>query len=411
MSRETPRNATANIIAESGLPLVYKVASPDRVDAPAGRLPDYLRTQVTSLTVFQKEAIVTSSRSGEAWRMASDEGKYLMGHDAAPAPLTFLTVGMVASMMNEILALAELRGIAISDIELIQDNFYSMRGSMRDGSMRAGAEHVHLEARIDGDVGPSEMLALVADAVAASPLTGLMRGRNEGKFTLHHNGERIATAEASELEVALPPSEKPPGQFPQMAEGDWSNIVVRGPPTPKSALSDSYAGSSLEQEQNRLLHLRGKCRLREDGVKEIEQQLFNPHGSIFHFLSDESDGGGRAPSAAAYVSAGIGFCFMTQFGRFAKMQNSRLAGYRIVQESFFSLGGASGGTGQAGEADPLETHVYLETDEDENFSRYILDTAERTCFLHAFCRTDLKIKIKVRTFTEPGDSDRVADNE
>ena len=62
-------------------------------------------------------------------------------------------------------------------------------------------------------------------------------------------------------------------------------------------------------------------------------------------------------------------------------------------------GGASGGTGQAGKADPLETHVYLESSEDDAFAKNILDVSEQTCFLHAFCKTDLKTKIKLGNYT------------
>lgn len=51
---------------------------------------------------------------------------------------------------------------------------------------------------------------------------------------------------------------------------------------------------------------------------------------------------------------------------------------------------------EAGEADPIETHVYLETSESDEMAQEMLDISETTCFLHAFCRTDLKTKLKVR---------------
>ena len=53
-------------------------------------------------------------------------------------------------------------------------------------------------------------------------------------------------------------------------------------------------------------------------------------------------------------------------------------------------------TGKAGTADPLETHVYLETGESDDVAREMLDISEQTCFLHAFCKTDLKTKLKVQ---------------
>jgi hypothetical protein len=147
------------------------------------------------------------------------------------------------------------------------------------------------------------------------------------------------------------------------------------------------------------LHVRGICSLRADGIKTIEQHLYNPLGSIFRFLSEEgtADGGqGRAPDALSYVAAGIAFCFMTQLGRYAKITRRQLDDYRVVQDMHFSLGGATGGTGRQGEADAVETHVLLRTPEDAGFAQKALDMGEQTCFLHALCRTDLETRIRIR---------------
>ena len=392
---------TPDLLTESGQPLIFRIGNADAIELapPPDRKGMAIRTLVRSLTVFQKEALVTSSQSGQTWRLASDEGKYLMGHEAAPPPLAFLTVGMVASYMNEILALAKMRGIEIKNIRLIQDNYYSMEGSMPKGTMTAGADHVDLEAQIDSDADRGELQTLVLQATAASPLNGLMQGKNDSLFTLVHNGTEIDPDKAHRVGTpALPDRGDVFGQV-QAQTGDWSDQLVKASPSPEAPTSErEVAGSSLAETQSRLLHLRGICTLREDGVKVIEQHLFNPRGDAFYFLSDEgvnAGGQGLAPDAGSYISAGIGFCFMTQFGRFAKMQNSALKQYRIIQDSHFSLGGASGGTGKAGEADPLETHCYLDSDEDDDHARYMLDMAEQTCFLHAFCRTDLKAKVKV----------------
>ena len=151
--------------------------------------------------------------------------------------------------------------------------------------------------------------------------------------------------------------------------------------------------SSLSDEQDRRLNIGAVAELREDGIKSIQQMQYSPYGTSFTLLSSED---GRAPDANSLISAGIGFCFMTQFGRFVSMLNLDLPDYRIVQDTHFSLGGASGGTGQAGSADPIETHVYLETSESDETAQEMLDISEKTCFLHAFCKTDLKTKLKIR---------------
>lgn len=393
-----------NFLESCGKPLIFKVENTDTLEhfAPDVRKGESIRTSIHSLTEFQKEALVTSHRTGLTWRMASDEGKYLMGHDFAPAPLAYLTVGMVASYMNELIALAKQRGIELGRVRLIQDNYYSMKGSMQKGTMLAGADHVDLEVQVESNADRQTLMTLAMDATIASPLNGLMRGKKESLFTLTHNGNEITTAKALPIGKPAVPDIVGQAKKAKVAAGNWDEVLVRGSITPRSALTDSKSGSSLKDHQSRLLHLRGICTLREDGVKVIEQQLFNPQGSIFYFLSDEGekDGGqGRAPDAASYISAGIGFCFMTQFGRYAKMMKSDLQQYRIIQHSHFSLGGASASTGVAGEADPLETHVHLVSGEDDDFARHILDMSEQTCFLHAFCRTDLKAKIRLEPYS------------
>ncbi len=394
-----------NPLIECGKPLFFKVDNPDEIGfySPEIRLGDAVRLCVRSLTVMQKEALVKSTRAGTVWRLASDEGAYLAGLDEAPCPLSFLSTGMVCSYMNEIQALAKMRDIAINDIKLVQDNYYTMKGSAKDGSMIGGARNPDLAVHIDSDADDDKMNRLVLDATAASPLNGLMRGVKKSLFTLTHNGTEIEPGKA--LTVGNPAEPDPGDHFgaAQPTSDDWSGLIKRGGMTPKLDHTVTLAGDSLAEEQDRLLHIRVICTLREDGVKMVEQQLFNPHGSLFYFLCDEAPengGKGLAPDAASYISAGIGFCFMTQFGRYAKIMKKDLQEYRIIQDTHFSLGGASGGTGQAGKADSVETHVHLVTGEEDEFAREILDMSEQTCFLHAFCKTDLKTRVKVRSMID-----------
>ena len=390
-----------NLLLESGLPIFFDIGNWDELELnqPADRRGQSVRTWARSLTVMQKEAIVLSTRSGKAWRLASDEGPYLDGHDSAPCPLSFLTTGMVASYMNEIVALAAQRNITIKDISLVQDNFYTMEGSALRGTMVGGALPVELEVRIDTDADDRALNELLLHAIHASPLNGLMRQIHTSLFTLTMNGQEIGVADVAPIDA---PAEKDPGdRFPLLKPGDadYSELIERTEPVAEKQGVPGGAGSSLQSSQSRTLNCRGTCRVLPDGRKEIIQELFSPLGSTFRFLSEETEefgGQGRAPDAATYISAGIAFCFMTQLGRYAKIMKKNLDEYKVIQDTHFSLGGASGGTGQPGEADAVETHVYLDTSEGEDFARKALDMGEQTCFLHAFCRTDLKTKIKVR---------------
>lgn len=388
----------------SGKPLFFNVKNQEQLSlsAPANRLGVSVRTLVRSLSAMQKEALVISSETGAIWRLASDEGPYLAGADIGPCPLSFLTTGMVSSYMNEILALAKLRQIDIRSIKLIQDNRYTMEGSAKDGSMIGGALPVQLEAIIDSDASDAELNKLVLDATFASPLNDLMVRSQPSLFTLSHNDQTIPVGQVTQLDQNPLPD---PDPLFDLAQPDTPLVdepfIKRLIPASEAHSAEALAAnknSSLNDNQSRELHVRGICTIREDGIKEIEQHLFNPKGSVFRFLSEEGPhlgGLGRAPDANSYISAGIAFCFMTQFGRYAKITKRSLQSYEIIQDTHFSKGGATGGTGNAGKADPVETHVYLKTDESDDVARMILDMSEQTCFLHAFCREKLKTKYRI----------------
>jgi organic hydroperoxide reductase OsmC/OhrA len=279
-----------------------------------------------------------------------------------------------------------------------------MQGSALKGTMTGGAKDVELEAQIASPADRALLTELLHDATVASPLNGLIQRPTESLFSLMHNRKTIRCGRVSPMNsTAVPTPDDAVFESAEPAPGDWSRQIVRAGLTPKTEETTGFAGSSLAEKQDRTLHIRGICTIRADGVKQIEQQLFNPHGSTFHFLCDEAPengGQGRAPDAASFISAGIAFCFMTQLGRYAKITRSDLQDYRIVQDTHFSLGGASGGTGVAGTADPVETHVELRSGESDDFARTALDMSEQTCFLHALCRARLKTRIRLTPLEE-----------
>ena len=385
-----------DIIGRSTQTPFFKVANADEIgiQAPENRIGDADRTWVRSFSGFQKEALVRSAKTGDTWRFVSDEGQYLNGHDAACCPLAFLSCGMAASYMNEITALAEQQGVEIRKLKLIQDNYYTMKGSMMKRTMVGGAENIELQVEIDCDLDDAALNEFLVNATYASPLNGLMRGQIESLFKLSKNGSELATANAFEFSGAILPD--PGDHFAKAMPADAADgLMTKVGPTPKKDVSGGTAtkASSLSDEQNRRLNIGAVAELRKDGIKQIQQMQYSPYGTSFMLLSSED---GRAPDANTLISAGIGFCFMTQFGRFVSMLKLDLPDYRIVQDTHFSLGGASGGTGKAGSADPIETHVYLETAESDATAQEMLDISEKTCFLHAFCKTDLKTKLKIK---------------
>jgi hypothetical protein len=229
-----------------------------------------------------------------------------------------------------------------------------------------------------------------------TPVNGLLRGSLCSRFSLTHNGRAVPGARVAAIEGAREPD--PAAYFAgvETQAGTWSSTVRRAGKTPRLAHTVTLANDSLAEDQRRLLHVRGICTLRADGLFEVEQHLYNPHGSIFQFLCDATDGR-RAPDASTYVAAGIAFCFMTQFGRYATIAKRKLEDCRVIQDLHWSPGAGAAAEGQA---EPVETHVFVDSAEDDGFARTLLEMSEQTCFLHALCRTALRTEVTVRDYPQ-----------
>jgi hypothetical protein len=193
-----------NPLESSGKPLFFRVAAPgpSGVRPPENRRPIALRAVARSLSAMQKEALVWSSATGVGWRLASDEGAYLMGDDVAPCPLAFMTAGMVASFMEQVLALAAQRGIRFKGLRLTQDNYYTVEGSALRGTMIGGALPVDLTMEMDSAERPDLLRQLLEDAVALSPVAALLRNALPSRFTLTHNGRELRTGRVEPLGAA-----------------------------------------------------------------------------------------------------------------------------------------------------------------------------------------------------------------
>lgn len=380
--RGSRRPAFFAITEATGLHL----ARPERGDGQR------VRVWAQSLSGMQKEAIVASSQPGPLWRLASDEGPYLDGFDAAPCPLAFMTVGMVSSYMNALHRAARLRGLDIGDVVLAQDNRYTMEGSALQGTMTGGALPVALEVRIPTGIEERVVGELVSEACAAAPVAGLQREPHRSRFSLTVNGEAVTLGRV--MPLAASGAADPGALFERVApthDTDGGQVARVDPVTPVVGVAGGV-GSSLRAEQRRELHVRAVCRRRLDGVNEVRQELHSPLGSTFQLLShDGHDERSLAPDAASYMAAGVAFCFMTQLGRFATITKHQLAGYRVVQDTEY----VTGEPGRPGTVGAIETHVFLDTPDGADFARHCLDMSEQTCFLHALYRTSLTPSVTI----------------
>lgn len=388
MSQVRPKVTPPNLLAESWLPLVYPVAT----GAPSlpGRngYETAARSAVRSLTVMQKEAVVARTDSATAWRLASDEGPYLQGHDAAPAPLAFLTTGLAIDVLASVERMVRRAGDEPDDVRVGLDTHFTIEGSLPEGTMVGDA----LPPEISVSTGPDAAAAAdaVLSGVMASATAGLLGPPLQSMFSLTSDGHTIPVDRVATLNYS-PPDPGAAG-FPSVGPGALDEqIIVK---TLDVGDDTADAGTSLQREQRRQIHVHADARRRDDDIIVIDTQVHRPTGSTFRFLAADP-GDGRAPDGITYLSAGIGFCFMTQLGRYAKILQRDLGPYRIVQDTRFSNGDPNADPPVGGRAAPPETHVYLETDGDEELARHALDMGEQTCFVHALCRTELRPKVRV----------------
>ncbi|MDR7415832.1 MAG: OsmC family protein [Armatimonadota bacterium] len=361
----------------SGLPLFFRVGAADPSLRPS-RIPGGIgvRTVARSLSTMQKEALVATGASQAIWRLASDEGPYLLGDDVAPPPLAFFSVGLVTDFAEALQRGADSMEGAWTAVRIQLDTRYTMKGSASQGTLRAGA--LSPELSVEGDL-PEER---IQEAVRTASAYGLVRSGLVSRFSLVHNGRPLKVLRVMPADTSVPAD--PDRLFDQAAPAEAPGVVERDGPTPKTEEDTSYQGSSLAETQDRTLHLQAICTRTPEGLWHVEQRMYNPRGTIFRFLCDPS--GLRAPDPLAYLSAGIAFCFMTQLARFAKIRRKALRACRVVQDTGFRAGG---------DADPVVTHVFLDTDEDDAFAEEILAMGEQTCFLHALCRTELDVRIRL----------------
>ncbi|HIE21489.1 MAG TPA: hypothetical protein EYP73_02675 [Acidimicrobiia bacterium] len=383
----------------SGLPLVFRVENPPG-ELPGGGVPSMpgttLRTVVRALGGMQKEAVVTIEPNGSVWRLASDEGPYLNGTDLAPFPLAFFAAGMQFCLLSEVLQAARFRGVELDALSIELDNRYSMEGSFLRGDALGGALPPEISVSVESVASPDDIARIVAEATARCPAQALMREVLTNTFALSVNRR------AMDLDRLPRPPGPPPTYDESLFDALQPTVVPSEPLIEKLAAAEAIvgveggAGSSLQAEQKRTLHVHSEGRWVGGMRTECDVQLLKPIGSTFRFQCDETGINGgeeQAPQPLAYLTAGIGFCFMTQLGRYAHIIKRPLGGYAIVQDNSFGSSDESGGWTSAG---PTQTHVFVKGDPGAEIGTDLVTMGERTCFLHAAMRSEVPSLVNTR---------------
>jgi len=369
--------------------------------APAAAGPGAVafRVDIRSLSGMQKEGIISQvAPAGQAWRLACDEGPYLNGTDLAPFPLGFFAAGMQFSFLTELLRHARREKIRIGSLAAIQDTRYTMSGSALRGDMTGGALPVEAQVSIEADAAPDRIATLVALAESTSPAAAVMRDVLSNTFALTLNRRPMGLGGVcnSASSNVTDPADVFDRVRPIWPPGVPRDIITKIAPAEHVHGAEGGVASSLQDEQKRTLHIRAAARLLHDDLIETVLTLFKPVGSTFRFICDgraDAEGGGRTPSGLAYLAAGIGFCFMTQLGRYAHIVKQQVHSTRVVQFNLFRRSGPEW-TGP-GAADPVDTHVFVDADESDDAIRRSVVMGEQTCFLHAAMRGQYPTTIRL----------------
>lgn len=395
-------------IESSPYPLVFKVAADKNfpIKARKQKKKVTVRAATRALSGMQKECVLHYAPTDTTWRMVCDEGPWLNGTDLAPFPLAFFTAGLVSSYMSEYIAHARAAGIGINSLEVKVDNLYTMEGSLLRGTMTGDALPVEVTFKASTDADEAKLQALAYKAVASSPADAYLRMAKDSVFSLNMNGNQIPVTG-----VGVSPNAQTanPMVIFQKTSPD-EDVSFKQELMQKLPAVDSLGGEKLGTKratgnvglsdvQKRKVHVRGVGSLRPDGLKDVQVACFQPIGSVFSFLSDDSElvgGEGRAPSGLAYLSAGLSFCFMTQLGRYASVAKQKMTSYQIVQDTSFSLPAAVKGADEP-ESAAVDTDVFIGTEEDEKATQQLLEMGEKTCYLHAACRSAIKTRIRIST--------------
>ncbi len=379
-------------IESLGYPLLYKSGQQQPDVSHEGSTRQSFRSKFRALEGMQKEALITNRQTGDTWRMVCDEGAYLNGTDLSAFPLGFFAAAVAFSFTKELFRHAHDAGVTFANYTLQQATYYTMEGSALRGNMVGGSLPAEIAIKADSSASADVVQELIVLAQKTCPVQACMEQALQNTFALYHNGKRISAGDVlvSEADDLVDPSEEILVAKPETATLSLTNALEKLACTKPLHTEPKTVGSSFSEEQKRMLHIETVCTVTNSQIIEAKIQAIKPNGSLFCFRSDLSEQG-RAPSALAYLSAGVGFCYMTQIGRYVAIAKKNLSAYSVILDTDFIVG-----DGKA-HVEPVDTHTFLTTEEDEATAQKIQFMSEQTCFLHASLRQENVSAITIET--------------
>jgi uncharacterized OsmC-like protein len=393
-------------IEGSGFPIGFKyrqgTARPKILGAGPAR--DVYVTEVRTLAGYQKEGIVHEGDTGSAWRLATDEGLHLGGADVAPFPLGFFNAGLHGDLIGRLVAIARARGIQIDDLKLDLKNGYYVIGSFVRGDAKGHVEPSRIHLEISSPAPADVISALVRDAIKASPAMATMSTAVESTFAIYVNGRRrVVTSLPNSDTPDVPDPYKTYSSVPSpLAGADMlDDIIWKTGQTNEGEIEPAINGTDDKIKRIVRTIAGDSVLLDPAGVVETDTVLGLPGMSNFKLKTDERPEGDQAPSGLALIAAGIAFCYLTQVERYTIHQKFNIRGARLVQYSPFTLSGDPADGSWTGNIEPVDTHLFLSGDEDDETHERLMKIAATVCYLHATLADSVQADVRVSLNGQP----------
>ena len=349
------------------------------------------------MEVMQKRGQILRPQTGEAWQFLCDEGAALGGTDWAPPPLAYFAAGLASSILGAVVEKAAAYGSPSGAVSVAVDNHYSLRGSILAGTMEGLGQNPDVSVGINSDaLSAQEKSSLALEAVSSVLAGYLMKSIFTSAFNVIANGKQISL-DLTHWDQEIKASALPIAALDASRSGVGTSgaaYVAKMSLRPDDPTFIASGGSGVDLVQNRSTVVSAAATAAnavDNGVFTVDSGIGRPGAAIYQFLGASDAGAVGAPSSACLIAAGIGFCFMTQLGRYAEAKKRPVHDYRMIQAIDIPLPGSDGS-----QTPVIGTKLFLNLGEpDAAFAEDLANSARRTCFLHSTLQTNLRSKIVV----------------
>ena len=363
-------------IDSNGYPLCFRTAKGQKRPQSVGLedSQDCFTTQARAMGGHQKEAVVTEGENGSSWRMVSDEGPALKGTDLAPFPLGYMSAALQGDLLSRLAKLADAENIELKGLKSSLENDYMFEGSFFKGTGVGHAYPPRFRIEASSTASDEALLALLRRASRASPLLASWSNPLKNTFSLYSNGRQVLLHDLNPSPVSAsdPFSEWSESPKPILEDEALADIVCKAKPVDVKNPTPASGWETGRVD----IPIRGQCEMSQ-GIGQSTTWANRLGGSAFSIRSDDRPESDQGPSSLAHGSAGIAFCFMTQLLRYVEHHKMKVRALRIVQMSPCQL------QSEIAIPLPLDTHVFVNTEETNEVMERLVQMSARTCYLHA----------------------------